>query len=480
MGTTQPVAIGPPAPPPELLALAAGIELVGPKRSAEGNACLIRRNDGRMVEVSPLVYAVAEAMYLHGDDVAVAQAVGARTGRMVTAENIRYLVEHKLRPLGLTADGSATLSSYRSPLGLTIRVGLIPERVVGALAGGLSWLFAAPIVAAILCVLAVVDIWLARQSVGVALADAVADPASALMVAFLTVLGATFHELGHAAASRYSGGRPGTIGIGIYILWPVFFNDLNDAYRLDRRGRLRCDLGGVYFNSVFAVALGLTYAVTGVDLLVLAAAVQHLAILQQFLPFVRLDGYYLVSDLAGVPDVFGYIRPVLRSLRPGHRAPELTRLQPGARRLVCAWVCTTVPALLVCSVLLVTRLPDLLAATWRMSLAQSAGVASAARAGDVSVAALGILHLCLVAVPFVGLSAAVVTALANCVRSRSAKRRPSEGAAPDDEPVHEWIAVVPATSDHELAAEDRWDAPDLASSLLRLDPADRWLPLPGR
>ena len=41
--------------------------------------------------------------------------------------------------------------------------------------------------------------------------------------------------------------------MGIYIVWPAFYTDVTDAYRLPRRARLRIDLGGIYFNAVVAV-----------------------------------------------------------------------------------------------------------------------------------------------------------------------------------------------------------------------------------
>ena len=44
----------------------------------------------------------------------------------------------------------------------------------------------------------------------------------------------------------------------------------------------------------------------------------QLQMLQQLIPVVRFDGYYVLSDLAGVPDLFARVGPVLRSLRPGH------------------------------------------------------------------------------------------------------------------------------------------------------------------
>ena len=40
------------------------------------------------------------------------------------------------------------------------------------------------------------------------------------------------------------------MGAGIYMVWPAFYTDVTDAYRLPRRARLRTDLGGIYFNAV--------------------------------------------------------------------------------------------------------------------------------------------------------------------------------------------------------------------------------------
>ena len=75
-----------------------------------------------------------------------------------------------------------------------------------------------------------------------------------LLVFALAVFSAGFHEFGHAAATRYGGGTPGGMGMGIYMVWPAFYTDVTDAYRLPRRDRLRVDLGGLYFNAVVAVA----------------------------------------------------------------------------------------------------------------------------------------------------------------------------------------------------------------------------------
>ena len=71
----------------------------------------------------------------------------------------------------------------------------------------------------------------------------------------VTVLSAGFHEFGHAAAARRGGATPGAMGAGIYLVWPAFYTDVTDSYRLGRWGRVLTDLGGLYFNAIVAVGI---------------------------------------------------------------------------------------------------------------------------------------------------------------------------------------------------------------------------------
>ena len=106
------------------------------------------------------------------------------------------------------------------------------------------------------------------------------------------------------------------IGVGIYLVWPSFFTNVTDSYRLSRTGRLRTDLGGLYFNAIFILALAGLYAATSAEVLLLVIAVTHLEMLEQLLPFVRFDGYFIVSDLVGVPDLFARVAPIVKSVCP--------------------------------------------------------------------------------------------------------------------------------------------------------------------
>ena len=183
------------------------------------------------------------------------------------------------------------------------------------------------------------DFWLAVTEV-------FATPTTALLIYGLLVASAVLHELGHAAACRYGGAEPGEIGVGIYIVFPAFYTDVTDSYRLGRAGRVRTDLGGLYFNAMTVVVFALLYVATGSGLWLLTALGLQLQMLQQLIPVVRFDGYYVLSDLAGVPDLFARVGPVLRSLRPGHPPdPRVTELRPQARRFVTGWVLVVVPLL---------------------------------------------------------------------------------------------------------------------------------------
>src|SRR2546430_15842752 len=85
------------------------------------------------------------------------------------------------------------------------------------------------------------------------------------------------------------------------------------------------------------------YALTGFRWLLLLIVLQHVVVAQQFLPFLRLDGYYVVSDLAGVPDLFGSIRPILFSPLPRRKArPTVLQLRSRVRLVATPWVMASV------------------------------------------------------------------------------------------------------------------------------------------
>jgi putative peptide zinc metalloprotease protein len=352
----------------EVLEPADGVELIGRFEDSgfREPPHLARRADGQVVQLSALLYAVAEACDGRRDVEGAAALVSERTGRTVTADNVRYLADQKLRPLGVLAlaDGSTPELKKRPPImALRHRRPLLSEGVVNAGARLFTWLHR-PIVLLILgLTVAAFDVWLfGMHGVAGGVRRAIYEPTLLLGVLGAVIIATVFHEFGHASACRYGGARPGVMGVGLYLVWPAFYCDVTDAYRLDRRGRLRTDLGGVYFNAIFALLCGAVYFATGEEAALLCAVLLHVMLLQQLIPLLRFDGYYVLTDLTGVPDILSRIGPIFRSLRP-RRAPEppVAELKPWVRVVVTLYLALLVPALAFLLAWMIMALPRLMA-----------------------------------------------------------------------------------------------------------------------
>jgi putative peptide zinc metalloprotease protein len=281
---------------------------------------------------------------------------------------------------------------------------LLPERMVNLVGAFLRPLFRPPVVVAVVVSIAAVDWWLfAVHGLGGGIQQVLRDPVDLLVVLGLSLVACVFHECGHAAGCRYGGARPGVIGVGIYLVWPSFFTNVTDSYRLSRAGRLRTDLGGVYFNLIFMLALAGIYAATSAQVLLLVIAVTHLEMLEQLLPVVRFDGYFILSDLIGVPDLFARVVPILKSALPaGRRDPRVAGLRRCARIVVAGWVLCVIPLLLFVVGGLLLHLPGADGALWRSARMQAHLVSAAAAGHHYAVAAVDAIGVALVALSFVG------------------------------------------------------------------------------
>src|SRR5690348_6015323 len=99
----------PPAEPP--LARADGLELLGEVSGSgyKDGAALVRRADGQMVQLGPLMYAVLEAIDGRRDHEQVAAAASEQLGRRLEAEHVERLGEK------LAGQGLLTGSEHNAP-----------------------------------------------------------------------------------------------------------------------------------------------------------------------------------------------------------------------------------------------------------------------------------------------------------------------------------------------------------------------------
>jgi putative peptide zinc metalloprotease protein len=367
---TRPL-VASPAPPPDVPRLATDVELIGRFEDSgfKEPPYIARRSDGQMVQLAPLLYALAEEIDGRRDTAEVAEALSHRIQRGVDADMVDTLLDGQLRRLGLVAqrDGvTAEVQKLDPLLALKFRTKVVPSKVVRALTTIFRPLFWPPVLVAVVTALVALDVWLfGVHGISQGVRHVLYQPALLFLLLGGVVVATAFHEIGHATAVRYGGAEPGVMGVGVYIVWPAFYTDITDAYRLGKWGRLRADTGGMYFNAVFALAMAGAYAATGFEPLLLLIVLQNFAIIQQSLPFLRLDGYYIISDLTGVPDMFSRIRPVLASLVPWRPADDrVAELKPWVRSVVTGYVLLVVPILVLAFALMIAHAPRAFATAW--------------------------------------------------------------------------------------------------------------------
>lgn len=366
--TAQPEPVLRPDRPGAVVARADGLELLGPLRGAgyRSEKFLLRRADGQILQVGPFMYRVLESADGPRSRSELAEAVSASLGRPLGEEQLDAVLR-KLEAQGLLSGTEQNAPPKRNPLlALRWRVLVTNPRTTRLFSAPFTFMFRPwimwPLVAAfaVVCWYVFVDRGLAS-----AISQSFNNPGLLLLVFVLGVVSAGFHELGHAAGCRYGGATPRGMGVGLYLVFPAFYTDVTDAYRLDRRGRLRVDLAGLYFNAAVAVATMAVWLVVRLDALLLVVALQVLQMVKQLSPIIRADGYHILSDATGVPDLYAHLGPTVRRLLPGRRhRQEPSPISGWARVFVTLWVLVIVPVLLSLLAGAVVLLPHLIATAW--------------------------------------------------------------------------------------------------------------------
>jgi putative peptide zinc metalloprotease protein len=389
---------------------APGVRLVGeqPGTGFHDTQWLVER-DGRYLQVSELLYRVLEQVDGHRTLESIAAATTEATQWSATADHVRELLATKLIPAGLVAQpGSSPAqgggeSRPRSPLGVKLRRVLIGPRVLDSVARLLQPLYSPPLMVPLLVLIALVHGWLyLDHGFSAALVEVLLQPALILAIGAIFVATTIFHEFGHATALRYAGGRMRGMGVGVYLIYPVFFTDTTDAYRLSRGARIRIDLGGFYFQSIAAVVLIGLVGLSGWQWLLVPVFLINLETVRQLLfPFIRLDGYWLFADLTGIPDFFSQLKPFLRSLLPrsrarGSRLPDLKRLP---KAVFVGYVIVAIPVLAFLLVQIATHSPGLMSTAWNSVLAQKDTLLDALATGDFVEAAASLGQLLILTMP---------------------------------------------------------------------------------
>lgn len=128
------------------------------------------------------------------------------------------------------------------------------------------------------------------------------------------------HELGHAIACRRFGANCGEIGVMMLFGVPCLYADVSDAWLIARPWkRILVSAAGMIAELTVAAVAAIvwTYTIDGTvrDVCVGLMVVGSLStVLFNGNPLLRYDGYYILSDFVGIPNLASRSRAMLRSV----------------------------------------------------------------------------------------------------------------------------------------------------------------------
>ncbi|MEQ9872191.1 HlyD family efflux transporter periplasmic adaptor subunit [Pectobacterium odoriferum] len=155
------------------------------------------------------------------------------------------------------------------------------------------------------------------------------------------------HELGHAFMAKRAGCRVQSMGVAFIVLFPLFYTDTTDAWKLkDRQARLLIGVGGILAELMLAVIALLAWALlpdgpARTAAFMLSSATWLTTLVVNLNPLMRFDGYFLLSDFWRVENLqeraYALCRWRLRESLFGHGHPAPENLSPSLQRKLLVW-----------------------------------------------------------------------------------------------------------------------------------------------
>jgi putative peptide zinc metalloprotease protein len=236
---------------------------------------------------------------------------------------------------------------------LFFRIPLLrPQQPLQYLARTLGWLFH-PLTGIIVLSLSLLGIILVLQQWDV-FTSAVVESFSTeglFSFALALIVAKTLHELGHALVATRLGLRVGHMGIAFVVMWPMLYTDTGESWKLSRsRQRLAIASAGIVTELSLAGLSTLGWALCDPGalrnaLLYLATTSWLLSLALNASPFMRFDGYFILSDLLDFPNLHerasALARVTLRRNLLGLQEDWPETFPSGQRRLLVTFAIIT-------------------------------------------------------------------------------------------------------------------------------------------
>jgi putative peptide zinc metalloprotease protein len=266
-----------------------------------------------------------------GDAREVVRRVSAETLLRPEVEEViavrQFLLQHEL---AMNPERVAAVASGKAPRPgmatralhnyLMFRIPLFnPERFLGAtlplarplLGAGAWWLSVMAGMLGLMLALQQWDVYLATFVDTLSLSGLASYAVAFIFAKFL-------HELGHAYTAKSLGLRVPRIGVAIVLLFPMLYTDTGETWRLPRQAdRFRIAAAGMRIELMLACWSTLAWSFLPEGPLrgacfFLATTSWLVTLAINASPFLRFDGYYMLSDASGIPNLHDEATKALR------------------------------------------------------------------------------------------------------------------------------------------------------------------------
>lgn len=237
---------------------------------------------------------------------------------------------------------------------LFFRVPLVqPDRFLSRTVGRVAFFFSALFLWLTICA-GLLGLYLATRQ-----ADALASAFTyffslegLLSYAIAATAAKVIHELGHAYTAKRMGLRVPTIGVAFLVMWPVLYTDTGESWKLSSPGRrFAIASAGIVSELALACWTTLAWALTPDGPLrsaffLLATTSWILTLAINASPFMRFDGYFLLSDALDLPNLHersgALARAALRRKLFGLEEPDSEpAMSEGRQRVLIAFAFAT-------------------------------------------------------------------------------------------------------------------------------------------
>lgn len=261
--------------------------------------------DGRHFQLNEQLYHLLECLRSPIKSSDVYTSFQQRTDETIPEEDVTQICQQLTKQGLLSVDGrpvaeTAKPEKQKSFLELHWKRDIFSPEQLHPITNRLQYLFTRPVAVLGLAVALLVHVMAFRE---LGFPPRLEMTSISWPILYAIMLITTFiHELGHLSACRRWACPHGAMGFGLYFFSPVFFADVTSTWRLKRWQRIVVDLGGIYLELLSIPILWVLFLLTDDYTYLMAIVATDMVILSNLEPFMKLDGYWLLSD-AGIPNL---------------------------------------------------------------------------------------------------------------------------------------------------------------------------------